>query len=299
MTKYKENNMEEISKEQIEQLKTLQQEEINGYHTYAKLAKVVKDEHNSKVIKRISGEELKHYEIWKKYTKTEVKPNNLKIKFFFWVSKIFGLTFGIRLMELGEEKVQEIYATLIDSIPEARQVLDDEEKHEDELMEMLDEEGLRYAGSVVLGLNDALVELTGALAGLTFAFQNTRLTALAGLVTGISASFSMAASDYLATKADEDTKNPIRSAIYTGLAYIFTVMVLILPYLLLNNYVHALIWTLINAILVILIFNYYISVARGYDFKQRFFEMAGISMGVALFSFLIGKVISAWLGVEI
>ncbi len=299
MKLYKELIMEAITKEQIEQLKILQQEEINGHYTYARLAEVVKDEHNSKVIKRISGEELKHYEIWKKYTKTDVKPNNLKIKFFFWISKLFGLTFGIRLMELGEEKVQEVYSTLIDSIPEAREVLEDEEKHEDELMEMLDEEGLRYAGSVVLGLNDALVELTGALAGLTFAFQNTRLTALAGLVTGISASFSMAASDYLATKADEDTKNPIRSAFYTGLAYIFTVFVLIMPYLLLSNYVHALIWTLVNAILVILIFNYYISVARGYDFKQRFFEMAGISMGVALFSFLIGKVISAWLGVDL
>lgn len=291
--------MKKISKEHIEQLKVLQQEEINGYFTYSRLAEVVKDEHNRKVIKRISGEEQKHYDIWKKYTKVDVKPNKMKIRFFFWVSKLFGLTFGIRLMELGEEKVQGIYATLIDSIPEAKQVLADEEKHEDELMEMLDEEGLRYAGSVVLGLNDALVELTGALAGLTFAFQNTRLIALAGLITGISASFSMAASDYLATKADEDTKNPLRSALYTGLAYIFTVFLLIMPYLLLSDYVYALAWTILNAILIIAVFNYYISVARGYDFKQRFFEMAGISLGVALLSFLIGNVISAWLGVEI
>ena len=54
-------------------------------------------------------------------------------------------------MEQGEEKVQEIYSKLLDSIPEAAQILADEEKHEDELMEMLDEESLRYAGSVVLG----------------------------------------------------------------------------------------------------------------------------------------------------
>ena len=291
--------METISLEQKEQLKVLQQEEINGHYTYARLAKVVKDPNNSKVIQRISEEELKHYEIWKKYTNEEVKPNNFKIRFFFWVSKIFGLTFGIRLMELGEEKVQGIYSKLIDSIPEAKQVLADEEKHEDELMDMLDEESLRYAGSVVLGLNDALVELTGALAGLTFAFQNTRLTALAGLVTGISASFSMAASDYLSTKADEDSKNPIRSSIYTGVAYILTVFILIMPYLLSTSYIFALAWTLFNAILVIAVFNYYISVARGYNFKQRFFEMAGISMGVALLSFLISKVISAWLGVDV
>ena len=288
-----------INAEQKKELLVLQQEEINGHHTYARLAEVVKDPNNSKVISRISGEELKHYQLWKRYTQQDVKPNGFRIAFFFWVSKLFGLTFGIRLMELGEEKVQKVYSRLIESIPEVKEVLADEEKHEEELMGMLDEESLRYAGSVVLGLNDALVELTGALAGLTFAFRDSRTIALAGLITGISASFSMAASDYLSTKADEDGKNPLRSAIYTGLAYIVTVFILIFPYLVSSNYVLSLGWTIVNAILVIAVFNYYISVARGYDFKQRFTEMAVISLGVALLSFLIGNVISAWLGVQV
>lgn len=291
--------MVKITAEQKQQLIMLQQEEINGHYTYTRLADMVKDEHNSKVIKNIASEELKHYQIWRTYTEVDVKPSKFKITFFYWVSKLFGLTFGIRLMELGEEKVQEIYSELIDSIPEAAQVLADEDKHEEELLDMLDEEGLRYAGSVVLGLNDALVELTGALAGLTFAFRDTDLIALAGLITGISASFSMAASDYLSTKADEDSKNPIRSATYTGLAYLVTVFILIMPFLLLSDYVAALAWTILNAILVIAVFNYYISVARGYNFKQRFLEMAGISLGVALFSFVLGNVISAWLGVSV
>jgi vacuolar iron transporter family protein len=285
--------------EKIKQLLILQQEEINGYHTYKRLAKMVKDKKNSKVIERISGEEMKHYEIWKKYTGKDIKPNKFRINFFFWVSRLFGLTFGIRLMELGEEKVQVAYAALIDSIPEAKQVMADEAKHEDELLEMLDEEGLRYAGSVVLGLNDALVELTGALAGLTFAFQNSRVIALAGLITGISASFSMAASEYLSKKADQSDQNPVRSAIYTGVAYIFTVAMLVLPYLLITDFYISLVWMLLHAIVIIAVFNYYISVAKGYDFKKRFFEMAGISLGVAAFSFLIGNIISRVIGVDI
>ncbi len=288
-----------ITAEQIEQLKVLQQEEINGFHTYTRLAKIVKDKDNSQVLSRIAQEEKKHYNLWKGYTQTEVSPNRFKIALFFWVSRLFGLTFGIRLMELGEEKVQGIYKNLIDAIPEAAQVLADEEKHEDDLLNMLDEEGLRYAGSVVLGLNDALVELTGALAGLTFAFQNTRLIALAGLITGVSASFSMAASEYLSTKSEESEQDPFRSAVYTGIAYIFTVFVLVLPYLLLSNYLFSLVWTIMNAILVIALFNYYISVARGYNFRKRFFEMAGISLGVALFSFALGSLIRIWLGVDI
>jgi len=42
------------------------------------------------------------------------------------------------------------------------------------------------------------------------------------------------------------------------------------------------------AILIILVFNFYISVAKDLPFKQRFFEMAGISLGVAVISFIIG-----------
>jgi len=289
----------DLTQSQIDQLLVLQQEEINGYHTYTRLAGVVNDEHNQAVLERIANEEQKHYIIWKKYTHTDIRPNKFRISFFFFVSKLFGLTFGIRLMELGEENVQIAYKKLLDVVPEAAQVMADEEKHEDELLDMLDERSLQYAGSVVLGLNDALVELTGALAGLTFAFQNTRLIALAGLITGISASFSMAASEYLSQKSDESSQSPIRSAVYTGVAYIFTVAMLVLPYLLLTNYYFSLAWTILNAILIIAVFNYYISVAKGYDFKSRFLEMSAISLGVALFSFVIGNIIRTWIGVDI
>jgi VIT1/CCC1 family predicted Fe2+/Mn2+ transporter len=178
-------------------------------------------------------------------------------------------------------------------------VLAEEEKHEDELLAMLDEESLKYAGSVVLGLNDALVELTGALAGLTFAFQNTRLIALAGLITGISAAFSMAASEYLSSKSEGGEKSPLKSAIYTGIAYIITVTILILPYLIAKNYLVSLGWTIANAILVIAVFNFYISVAKGFDFKKRFLEMSLISLGVALFSFVVGNIIRKVFGINV
>ena len=152
---------------------------------------------------------------------------------------------------------------------------------------------------MVLGLNDALVELTGALAGLSFALQNTRLTALAGLITGIAASFSMAASEYLSTKADEDHHTALKSSLYTGTAYIITVILLVLPYLLFNHYLVCLGITIGVAILIIFVFNYYIAVARDLDFKKRFTEMAVISLGVAAFSFAIGYVIRLALAIDV
>ena len=293
-----------ITPEVMEKLLFLQQDEMNAFHTYTRLADKVKDPQNSKTLRKIAAEEKKHYEIWKGYTGKTLKPQLSKVRFFTLVASLFGLTFGIKLMEKGEDKAQAAYAEILDAVPEAKAVMEEEEIHEDELMGMLDEEALRYGGSVVLGLNDALVELTGALAGLTLAFQNTRLIALTGLITGISASFSMAASEYLSQKNEieangESEQDPMKSAIYTGIAYIVTVIALILPYLIFSNYLVALGFTLLNAILVIALFNYYISVTKDLNFSQRFFEMAVISLGVAMISFLVGFVVNQFFGLDV
>jgi VIT1/CCC1 family predicted Fe2+/Mn2+ transporter len=184
-------------------------------------------------------------------------------------------------------------------IPEAEAIMREEEQHEKALLAMLDEERLRYTGSMILGLNDALVELTGALAGLTLALRDVRLIALTGSVTGIAAALSMAASSYLSTKSDDTSKNPFKAASYTGVAYILTVGILILPYLVLSNYFISLGCTLAAALAIIALFNYYIAVARGEPFRSRFLEMAGLSLGVAGFSFLVGLILRTLFGIEV
>lgn len=290
----------EISPDLQGRLLVLQQAEITGYQTYLKLADITKDAHNRETLRKIAGQEHRHYQTWKQYTGRDIQPEMGQVRFFFWVARLFGLTFAIKLMEKGEEAAQAAYRDLLQVIPEIEEILKEEERHETELIDMIDEESLKYIGSVVLGLNDALVELTGTLAGLTFAFQNTQVIALAGFITGISASLSMAASEYLSTRASsEGDQNPVKSALYTGIAYIFTVLFLILPYLLVSNYLICLVWTLVNAILTIAVFNYYISVAKDLPFRRRFSEMAGISLGVALLSFLIGVVVRTVFGINV
>lgn len=152
---------------------------------------------------------------------------------------------------------------------------------------------------VVLGLNDALVELTGALAGFTLALQNARQIAAIGLITGIAASLSMAASEYISTKTEAGKKNPLKASVYTGIAYTCTVFLLILPYLLFSNYYFSLAVTLFNAVLVIAIFTFYVSVAQDIPFRARFAEMAVVSLGVALLSFGIGFLVRLFLHVDV
>ena len=176
--------------------------------------------------------------------------------------------------------------------------MEDEESHERKLAEMVDEERLKYIGSMVLGLNDALVELTGALAGFTLALGSNDTVGLAGFITGVSATLSMAASEYLAKKAEPDEKHPFKAAVYTGIAYMITVALLLLPYVVFTSPYAALVCCLFNAACIICLFTFFVSVVRREPFRPQFTEMLTISFGVAAISFFIGWAAKTWMGIE-
>ncbi len=288
-----------ISESVKKQLLVFQRNEITEYHIYRQLAKVTKDTANREVLNRIAADELRHYEQLKKATGQDVAPDRFKVWKYVAIARMFGLTFGIKLMEAGEADAQESYSGHKDSFDPAGLMAADENDHEQELIGLIDEERLRYTGSVVLGLNDALVELTGALAGFTLALQNTKLIAMTGAITGIAAALSMATSEYLSTKAEETDKHPLKASVYTGIAYIFTVLVLIAPYLIFKNYFVCLGITLTLGVGIIASFNYYIAVAKDLNFRKRFLEMAGLSLGVAAVSFLVGFLLRKFTGIDV
>ena len=275
-----------------------QKNEITEHLVYKKLAGVVKEQKNRQVLEKIADDELKHYEFWKKQTSEDVNANTFKVWLIYLLARILGFTFAVKLMEKAEEAAQVDYGKIAETIEGAKDIEADENQHEKKLLSMLDEKRLRYAGSMVLGLNDALVELTGVLAGLTLALRNTRLIAMTGLVTGIAAALSMAASEYLSTKTEGKGKDPVAAAVYTGFAYLFTVAILIIPFLVFDWLPVCMLFTLLAALLVIMMFTFYISIAKDVPFWRRFAEMAALSMGVAVVSFLVGFVVRAVFNVE-
>lgn len=293
------HNCDHMDENTRESILASQKAEITEHHIYGRLSRSAKNPHNRKVLKRISDDELKHSNIWEKHTGVKVEPRRLTIWKYILISKIFGITFAIKLMEGGEKNAQINYDKLSKFVPKAKRIEKEENAHETELIEMIDEERLKYVGSIVLGLNDALVELTGALAGFTFALQRAGVIAMVGLITGIAAAMSMAASEYLSTKTEGGSKKPLKASAYTGSAYVLTVMFLILPFFILSNVYLSLGLTVLNAIIIILIFTFYISVVNELPFKKRFAEMAVVSLGVAALSFLIGVLIKTTLGVDI
>lgn len=290
--------MKEVSAQALEIIKRMQQNELTESEIYKKIAGFAKGEENKATLLRLANEERAHYEIWKGYTGIEMKPNGFKVFKYTLIARLFGFTFAVKLMERGEELAQDKYAALADEAPESTQIRAEEEEHEAALLAMLDEENLRYVGSMVLGLSDALVELAGSLAGFTFALGDTRLVALSGLIVGISATFSMASSEFLSAKS-EGRGDALKSCLYTGIAYLLTVVALILPYILLENAIVALGLMIGIIILIIAGFTYYTSVAQDLKFGSRFLEMTGISLGVTVLSFVVGTVANQLFGINI
>ncbi|HPD46055.1 MAG TPA: VIT1/CCC1 family protein [Anaerohalosphaeraceae bacterium] len=285
-----------------EQLLDAQRNEASEYETYSWLASRVRDESNRAILERIAGEERRHYEVFKRLTGTDVGPRRSRVFWYRTLSRGLGLSFGLRLMERGERLTQSVYARLKEQYPQLADVLLDEQRHETEILGLIEEERIAYAGSVVLGLNDALVELTGALAGLTLALRNGQVIAMTGLITGVAASMSMAASAFLSSREEADRqegRSPLKSAAYTGAAYIATVIVLILPYLLISSVFWALAVMMALSILVILSYNFYIATAKGTPLWRRFGTMAGISLAVAVISFLFGMAARTIFGVDV
>lgn len=287
-----------MTPKEIKQLTSFQVNEITESYIYDRLSGILKNPHNSKILHELSKDELKHYHILKKYTGKTPSPNRWKIFLYITIARLFGLTFGIKLMEKGEVHAQETYRAWPD-LQDLQTMANEEDEHENKLIALIDEEGLNYMGSVVLGLNDALVEFTGALAGYTFALQNPKLIALTGSITGIAAALSMAASEYLSTRTENDGKNAIKASIYTGIAYIITVVMLILPFILMVNPYWALIVCLGSALAIIAIFNYYYSIVKSENFKRRFVEMAAISTVIAAISFGIGYALRVFTGINL
>ncbi len=278
----------------------LQQHELDGAALYASIAKMAKTQEERETLIAISRDEYKHAATFAKYSGQALKPRRMRVALRGLAARMLGYTFIIKYLERGEDKDIALYRSEIDRIPELAAILADEEAHEDRLLGLLDEERLHYVGDMVLGMNDALVELTGALAGYTLAMQNTGLIAMAGLITGVSATLSMTASGYLSSR-EAGEKNPVKSSAYTGVAYLITVALLIIPYLLFpaHSYFWALGVTLLIALLIIAGFNYYTSVVRDRPFRRSFLAMAAISLGVAAISFGVGMLVKNVLGIDL
>lgn len=144
-----------------------------------------------------------------------------------------------------------------------------------------------YISAIVLGLNDALVELTGALAGFTMALADNRLIVLAGFTTGVAATLSMAAAEFLSQKSRPKEGRAFSASIATGIAYLVTVAILLTPFFLIPRPLVALAVCMACGAGIIVCFTWFISRLRHTSFARECLQMLTINVCVAAISFCI------------
>ncbi|MDE6250422.1 MAG: VIT1/CCC1 transporter family protein [Alphaproteobacteria bacterium] len=156
----------------------------------------------------------------------------------------------------------------------------------------------KYTSALVLGMHDALVEISGTIAGLTFAFTDRKVIIMTGAIAAVAASLSMAAANFQAQRS-ENNPNAFRAALYTGIMYVTTSVILILPFAVIPNRFWALGMMAIMAVLIIFGFNCSIGILTRRPFVPRFLEMLGIYIGVSIASFAIGTAAKYFMGITI
>lgn len=277
----------------------LQRDECTLCEVYRRLAASERNAGRREVLERLTADEARHCDVLRSRTGCEVAPDRRRVFSYLWKSRILGPTFVVRQLERCERGAERLYLSC-SAEGEFRLIASEERQHGEALTALAARTPLSYISSVVLGLNDALVEFTGALAGFTLALDDGRIVALTGSITGIAAALSMAASEYLSTKSSRNPeKRPLRAAICTGIAYLITVALLVLPYILFARAVVALGVMLLAALGIIALFNWYYAVVRRERFRRRFVEMAVLSFTIAGISFLIGYLLKAVTGINI
>ena len=270
------------------------QNEYRDYVTYKELARIETVPAFKRILEELTQHELEDYHFWQALASRKTfRISPWEMGWLKTLRRVLGLTFIAKFLERHEQQAIVNYHQFLLSASgklkeDLQEILRHEEYHERALISQIKEERIQFMSSIILGLNDALIELTGALTGFAFAFQQARAVAKSGCILGVAAALSMASSAYLSARHEEG-KDPKKAALYTGASYLVVVSLLIAPFFLLTGFSEALAMMVFTVVVIVVGLSYYTSIVFERNFRKSFTEMLVCSGGTAIVSFLIGS----------
>ena len=274
--------------------------ELTEHVVYGRLARMERNPENRAALERLSAQEHAHYEFWKSLIPEaearRIRPRTHAAWGIPLLRIIFGVTFITKYLELHEKNAVGTYERIIDAIPEAhrarfREIIEDERTHERELIKELKERRVSYVGFIVLGLADAIVEITGVHAGFLGVTGSTLIAGIAGVIVGFAASISMGSASYLQAKQEPGNQSPLVSGFATWVSYFFSVILLALPYFLIRVMIIAFTVSTSVGIILVAAFTFYGAVVFDRKFWREFGETVGLMLGTALLTYLLGAIV--------
>jgi len=249
-------------------------------------------------LENIADDEQVHYSYWQKYTGKDVKPDETQIILYSVFSRIFGVSFVMKLMEKAEIREQLICANLRGEILDVDSIIAQERRHESLLTSLIDELHLAYVGAFFRGMYIAIVQITGVLAGLNLALHNAHLVAIAALAMGVATGLTMGGVGYLngqverrKTGSKENLWSQLKNPLTTCVTDIGMVFILVSPYLAMEGYT-ALGVSIFISLVIIGLFAFYISVIQDDSFRRIISQMVMISIITAVLSFVAGNLLN-------
>ncbi len=280
-----------MKEETLKKILIYQKNEITEHLLYSALAGRCRGK-NSEILKKISGDELRHYNFFKKITGKEIRPDYLKIYFYRFASRLFGITFTMKMMSNGEDRAEHSYEEVEGSVPGIKKIIGEEVKHEEALVSEIEEGVIKHMGSMVLAMNNSIQEITGIVVGLTFALSNSILIGKTALISGVAATLAMVASEYLSQKAEAGAAGePLKAALYTGVVYLFVVAAIISPYFFFMNHYIALSVAFSAVVIIVTVFTFFMAVIKNLTYSRAVFEVSSITAVVVALSLGVGMLI--------
>ena len=336
---------------------------------YAQLAKVEKDQRIKEEFLRLSSIESKHARFWHDFIKRhggEVPKPSVKRFTVFGVKllrKLLGPGSVASLLEMGENSAIQKYFKYLtayannlseEELEELKAVILDEIEHEKFFYESKKRFHAENVRDFVLGMNDGLVEILGAVTGLSAVYPNSpKLVGISGLIVGVAGALSMGIGAFISVRSQrqvnesirgrmevlfrvspekiveeikgrlveggvpeeiaektarelaskgeavmkllvpESEENELRSALYTGLAYLLGVAFPVTPYFLASSSLVALPFSILLAGSALAIVATLISLLSGISVKKKVAEMVVTGLGAAFLSYLFGRLMEA------
>lgn len=248
--------------------------------------------------------EYRHYVFWKRYCpERKPTPSKFTVYMIVLIRFLLGVTFAVRYLERNETKTIKKYKEAAHLIPskdkkQFSEMIADEVEHEQKFSGEFNEPHIKYISFIVLGLADALVEIAGIHAGSLGIYNSTELAGLAGIIAGAAASIAMASAAYAQAKTGFEGSATV-SAIYTGISYFLTAVILATPYFLTKVMLSALAVSLFFAVVLIAFISFYGAVISGASFKKDFLEITSIMFSATVALYLLGTAIRYFTGMTI
>ncbi len=189
--------------------------EINDNVLYMTLAENEKDSYLKENLIRIAKMEEKHANFWKHFleVRNETVPKAVidykKIKFAAFLQKFLNPAIIVSFLELGEASAVKAYyqflkETKLEEHEEKalKNIILDELEHETFFKSESENVGISNIRDFVLGMNDGLVEILGAVTGLSAVYVNNPLVVgVSGLIVGIAGALSMGIGAFISVRS--------------------------------------------------------------------------------------------------